>query len=230
MSNYWPKEKEGKSGDYLFVKVTPDSKKLVRIKDRTGIRLGKLMFIRLASFNERPGKFNQFNWWLAKCDCGVEKFFNLSTYVPKSCGCSFPVSDHIDLYTQRRNGRKHKLEPGLSAKNGVYKNYLHNAKDRGHDFSISQEDFVKIASQPCYYCGEKWSIEEGRSLLSINGTWKRNGLDRKNNSMGYLVANCVPCCKRCNQMKSQSSYQDFINRIHKICERHPKVEDRTLVS
>lgn len=43
-----------------------------------------------------------------------------------------------------------------------------------------------------------------------------NGIDRMDNDTGYTEANCIPCCGRCNWMKSTYSGEDFINHIRKI--------------
>lgn len=46
---------------------------------------------------------------------------------------------------------------------------------------VSYDLLKPFLEQPCYYCGE-WSA----------------GLDRIDNKLGYLVANVLPCCTRCN--------------------------------
>ncbi|KKL77013.1 hypothetical protein LCGC14_2039110 [marine sediment metagenome] len=38
------------------------------------------------------------------------------------------------------------------------------------------------------------------------------------NSIGYEVDNCVPCCGRCNWMKRDLTKDQFINHVHKISE------------
>ena len=55
-----------------------------------------------------------------------------------------------------------------------------------------------------------------------NEQWvKVNGIDRKNNSTGYSVLNCVSCCKTCNFAKKNMSYKDFIGYLNRVSEfRH----------
>ena len=48
------------------------------------------------------------------------------------------------------------------------------------------------------------------------GRYIYNGVDRKDNNLGYTIDNCVPCCHRCNSMKSNLSYQNFIQHISNI--------------
>ena len=56
--------------------------------------------------------------------------------------------------------------------------------------------------QPCWYCGS----------MPI----PRNGIDRQDNSKGYEIGNCVPCCTKCNLLKSDMSYEDFCLWITKV--------------
>lgn len=64
------------------------------------------------------------------------------------------------------------------------------AKRRGIEFTLSVEEFIYILSSgKCHYCG--YDINE-------YGV----GLDRKDNSHGYIMENVVPCCAECNKVKN----------------------------
>lgn len=52
----------------------------------------------------------------------------------------------------------------------------------------------------CNYCGD----------LNI-----KNGIDRVDNSKGYVEGNCVPCCPNCNAAKMSSSIDQYHNRLKK---------------
>ena len=84
-------------------------------------------------------------------------------------------------------------------KDNKFSSYKSNAKQRGYPFELSLEQFDNIIKQPCHYCGK-----EGL-----------NGIDRKDNTQGYILDNCLPCCSRCNKVKSNYPYDDFINWIKK---------------
>ena len=43
-----------------------------------------------------------------------------------------------------------------------------------------------------------------------------NGIDRLDSSKGYTINNCVPCCSKCNLMKSNFKKEDFLQHISKI--------------
>lgn len=90
------------------------------------------------------------------------------------------------------------------------KNYKRNAKNRNLNFNLTKEEFDKITSQPCYYCGDLGAI-------SPSG-FRYNGIDRKDSSQGYNLDNIVPCCKVCNLMKLDISEKDFLYHIQKIYE------------
>lgn len=45
-----------------------------------------------------------------------------------------------------------------------------------------------------------------------------NGVDRRNNLVGYEVENSIPCCTHCNRIKLNYSEEEFLNKIKKIYE------------
>ena len=85
----------------------------------------------------------------------------------------------------------------------VYKTYAKNANTRNIKFTLSQQDFTEIVSNPCYLCGLE------------NST----GIDRFNNAIGYLKENCRPCCGHCNLLKKTQSYEDLIQIAEQISSR-----------
>lgn len=110
-------------------------------------------------------------------------------------------ADRVKIYVrrwQKDNPIKHK-----------YTRYKVDAKRRDYEFSITIEQFAAIITQPCHYCGE--SISEG--------------VDRKNNNIGYIFNNCLPCCSNCNRAKSEMSYEDFGNFISKVFKHMSRIGD-----
>jgi len=85
----------------------------------------------------------------------------------------------------------------------LWRGIQRNAYSRGLLFTLAQDDFERIAIQPCYYCG----------FFSKS---RLNGIDRINNNKGYIIANCLPCCKMCNMMKNIQHPNEFIDKIHII--------------
>lgn len=101
--------------------------------------------------------------------------------------------------------------------NVLYNSYKQNAIMRNFNFELTKQDFIKIVSQNCFYCGE--SPHEMQSLKRYNKTRipiLTNGIDRKDSNAGYTVENCVPCCEMCNRMKLNYDINTFYQHIDKI--------------
>lgn len=99
--------------------------------------------------------------------------------------------------------------------NSRYCEYRCGARKRGFDFNLSLEDFERITSMECHYCGG-FSFEwDERS--------RGNGVDRKDSNKGYFNENCVPCCSKCNFVKNSMPYNDFINYIKRIAGRFDEI-------
>jgi len=97
-----------------------------------------------------------------------------------------------------------------------YLRYVSNCKTKERKFLLSKEEFFKITSQECYYCGG-FNVSENILIEKINLDYC--GIDRIDNSIGYIIENCVPCCNICNRMKLDLSYNGFTQHIKKILEK-----------
>jgi len=86
-------------------------------------------------------------------------------------------------------------------------------RNLAHDLSL--EDFIQLITSECYYCGNPPKQNKKRQIV-------KHGIDRVNNKNGYLKDNCVPCCKRCNWMKSDMNLQEFVEHLNKIINRIQK--------
>jgi hypothetical protein len=91
--------------------------------------------------------------------------------------------------------------------------YSRSASDKRLDFEISQEEFNKIVKEPCYYC----------DIIQERGF---NGIDRLDSNIGYVVDNCVSCCKVCNYMKGSLPVNVFLKRIEHILTYNNKINGR----
>lgn len=80
------------------------------------------------------------------------------------------------------------------------------AKSRGVFFSLTEEEYTKLVSDPCYHCSG--------SLPAVGG-----GLDRVDHTQGYVSGNVVPCCAQCNFAKGRLEglgfpYKRVIELLH----------------
>lgn len=84
-----------------------------------------------------------------------------------------------------------------------YRIYSSGATRRNLAFEISIETFGELVNSPCIYCGYH---KEHEAI----------GIDRVDNTRGYIDNNVVPCCADCNQMKGTRSLDDYIARMEQI--------------
>ena len=85
----------------------------------------------------------------------------------------------------------HKTPKGRAS--DLAKNYKQDDKNKGFNVSknISTDYILKhIFTQPCYYCG--------------NPNWQDMGADRIDNSKPHTPDNVLPCCFKCNCVRSDN--------------------------
>ncbi len=92
--------------------------------------------------------------------------------------------------------------------------YKRNAKKRNIDYQLNDSEFMVLVKQNCFYCNCKPSTIS--KTASKQSAFKYNGIDRIDNSIGYIKSNVVTCCKLCNQAKSTLTIQEFKNLIENV--------------
>ena len=83
------------------------------------------------------------------------------------------------------------------------------ARRRGLDFSLTPEMFAILTEAPCIYGGGEVPVKLG------------SGIDRKNNSLGYVDGNVVPCCPKHNRIKG--AWLDHGDMVL-FLEKHPDLK------
>jgi hypothetical protein len=144
--------------------------------------------------------------WNCICDCGNQAKVVTSKIVSghtKSCGCR--QQEIID---------KNKLPEGEGAIRAVFRDYQNTANRKQQLFNLSLDQFKSLVLSKCYYCGTNPSNITKRQ--NHNGQILRNGIDRLDNSVGYILSNCVPCCKECNYKKSSQGHEQFVTWINQV--------------
>ena len=163
-----------------------------RIKDYTGFKKGYLEAISFEFVK------NNSTYWKFKCDCGNYKILKSNKVLSKnsttkSCGCL-------------------KKENTNSAFKLILRTYKNGANRRNLSFELTEEQFKTITSKSCHYCG----IIPSKTSKTPISIYNYNGIDRKNNSIGYTIENSLPCCTLCNKAKRDLDYNIFINWIKQI--------------
>lgn len=163
------------------------------IKSLVGQRFGRLLVL------ERKRK-NNTTYYKCQCDCGnttITSHANLFSNSCKSCGCL-----QKELLVQRSTKPIDQV-----VATAVYNYTKRNAKLRSIDWFITKEDVHSLIYKPCFYCSNP-----GSNITKTSGgnkTTNNNGIDRKDNKLPYVLDNCVPCCKRCNQAKNDMTFIEF---------------------
>jgi len=138
--------------------------------------------------------------WLCQCDCGnttISSGHDLRRNHKKSCGCKFFMRK--DDTTCR----------------SLYGTYKSLAQKRGHEFSINYDVFNLLTQQSCFYCNKK-----PNKIIKSRKDWYPefiyNGIDRYDNTKGYIPGNVVSCCGICNRFKSNYTVDIFLNHCQDI--------------
>lgn len=179
--------------------------------DISGKKFGKLTAIKAVGKKlSSTGKIKS-TLWECQCDCGniiITTRNNL--YISKSCGCT--RLEHIKNLSKSLG----RLKPsGWSARNKLMRKYEAQAGYRNLEWNLSIEQFNNLTKQNCYYCGKEPS--QIVKLKGCNGEYIYNGIGRIDNTSGYVMENCVSCCKTCNIAKAAMSVKEFkiwIDRVY----------------
>ncbi len=95
--------------------------------------------------------------------------------------------------------------------------FAQKSKKRGIEFSLTKEQVESLFLGDCYYCSAPPSTTKDKRLDRVV---VRNGIDRINNDIGYVLENCVSCCYPCNWSKMDETMEDFLKRCKRIVSIH----------
>lgn len=159
-----------------------------------GQRFGMLVVLEQAGYGKQGRSF-----WKCQCDCKKIKIVSRGSLKKgnvKSCGCL------------------RRLPFGESGFNRILRNCKNGAKERNYNFQLSRKYFRELCGQKCFYCGAKPSNickDKGQ-----HGEYIYQGIDRVDNSRGYVEGNVVACCAMCNRMKLAYSQKEFLEHVARI--------------
>lgn len=144
------------------------------------------------------------------CDCGERTTVHKDRVLrghTKSCGC-------LQNETRKLWGESQALSYGEATANETYASYKKSAGVRGFTFDLTLDEFIAIITKQCLYCGD-YLTNEKRGRYK-NGSFRYTGIDRYNNSLGYVKGNCVPCCRVCNRIKTDMGVDELEIRLRKM--------------
>jgi hypothetical protein len=200
--------------------MLPQTPHFKRTKDLTGQRFGRLVVVSFAGTFERS-KGNRAAKWNCVCDCGNATCVFASCLIhsgQKSCGC----------FQRDQASECNKVPPQVAAFNKLLLNYSGGAKRRGYRWELSTEEAKSLFLQQCHYCGRPPSqmskAGKRKNSRRASDPFIYNGIDRLDNSVGYVPGNCVPCCSTCNYAKRDMSAAEFVTWIKRAASHLQKLE------
>lgn len=186
-------------------------------KDLTGVIKENYIVIELSGSDSDHGTL-----WKCLCNCGKE-FITRGNSIrnghTRSCGCAAPLI----------NSKRLSLPEGEANVRQIYSNYKGGAKTRELDFNLTLDEFRKYLFNKCYYCGSEPSRLHVVKNLQQNNSILYNGIDRVNNDLGYVIENCVSCCKICNYAKQNLTYLEFIKWIDNLVNYRKNLVGETII-
>lgn len=192
----------------ILVLPKPGIGRPLKVQYEIGKKYGKLTVL------ERIPHKHGYICLICTCDCGNQTtvlWNNLWSGKSDSCGCSrIRIKDRSQAVYNRS-----------------FSQYKAAAKHRNLVWELTKEEFQKLILSPCFYCGEAPT----RPILpmvnkrftarkpQVKGEWPEiwaNGVDRRNNDLGYTVSNSVPCCYTCNRTKWTLTEEQFLGWASKV--------------
>ncbi len=168
--------------------------------DYTGKVVGMLTVVGLdRSVRYKSGAIH--HYWKCRCKCGNSTVVfgsNLSkTTHTRSCGC---------LPKQTAEG----------VLGRVLSLYRSSANQRGIAFELTREQALELFQSCCYYCGTEHS-NTARTYHTTEGLRvPYNGIDRVDNTKGYVEGNVVTCCSPCNMAKREMTAQEYVELCRRV--------------
>ena len=165
------------------------------MKDYTGLSKKNLTAVKFVK-SELGRQFYDF-----QCTCGIitthrtDRVFNNNKYSIK-CTCK----EKQDDYPTRK---------------ALFRKYKSGAKTRGYSFDLEYDLFNELITKNCHYCGVLPSRLQ-KSYYKESLSFTCNGIDRKDNEIGYTISNSVSCCFICNRAKNNLDYDYFMSWINSI--------------
>jgi hypothetical protein len=173
-----------------------------------GKRYGKLLVISSTESEKNRAR------WVCQCDCGnkcISTGKTLRDGKKQSCGCIKREQSKELVKILHKNNE---LSFGEAACNHLASIYRLNAEKRKFEYKLTIQEFKQLTSDICYYCGD--SPRYSHNGVTCSTPYVYNGIDRVDNSIGYVLDNCVTCCRICNWMKRTQNKSDFIAKCEAI--------------
>jgi len=183
-----------------------------QVKNLVGQMFGRLRV------DHRIGSKRGHALWHCLCSCGsaIEATTGkLMKFQVTSCGC----------YRTERARKRLRGEPGQSGLTTLFSSYRQSAKQRGLVFNLTLEEFITLSKGDCAYCGtapQQMRTRGNDEIARRHAAYWHNGIDRVDNTKGYVIDNCKSCCRECNYVKKDRTVAAFIGHCLRIARYQSK--------
>lgn len=137
--------------------------------------------------NAEEIKQRTLNYYYDNKDGSIKQYRNTPKYIDEH------NQYNQKYYTDNTEQEKLRQQEYSKTLGGKFRTAKGGAKKRNIIFELLFEDFSKEVVKPCYYCNNYFRKEVGCG----------GGLDRVDNSQGYILSNVVSCCAHCNYLKNK---------------------------
>lgn len=177
---------------------------------------------------DNPSKHSDCNHCNKKFDKDLFKYDIQKCVFISTCKECFNKRKYYEKWRQKM--RKTDLEGYLRHNAKIQKEYLDKHPEKRLemnekqkiDINVKIKGVIKSAKQRNIYF-EQNDIEKLKEKLTFNCGYcgylhykYLNGLDRLDNNIGYTDDNCIPCCRTCNFMKQDYTFEILINKLEQI--------------
>lgn len=144
----------------------------------------------------------------AKCKLSkpISEFTKLKYNLRKLCKECYNAQTR-EYYKNNKKKRSIKIKQYQCSESGRYIRGKAAAKTRCIQWDITLSEFSSLIKESCYYCNNKFG----------KPTENGHGLDRLDNTVGYIIGNVVTCCWHCNKIKcdliSPNEMKQIINLL-----------------
>jgi hypothetical protein len=159
-------------------------------------------------------------YYKCKCDCGNTRDVKVADLLNKkvwNCGCK-------NFTGVKGNHKNMKYSPQEASYRAKAANYKSLAKNRKIEWNLTTEEVINLFKSSCFYCGKLpcniYNVRKSNrdyvknsNFIIDNYTIFYNGIDRIDNTKGYVKSNCVSCCTQCNTAKLNFTLDEFKNWI-----------------
>lgn len=147
------------------------------------------------------GVENPDDMYIEVCDICARSHLRLFNYEDRNVDAKRMADEHALL--------KHKLGKSYNMFVRLYSDYKKSARKRGYTFRLFPLEFYNLSQGICHYCDKVPAQRKEYRMLYNEEPFIYNGIDRKNNYVGYELSNAVSCCWACNKQKGTLPYEFF---------------------